>query len=190
MRLAPGEKILARSVVVVSPDESHLITDDLYITCVLPPPPPPVRAAPTRLLTCGHCLPRHAKLRVGSVHATSGFDEDGEGEEMGIVRLHPSYARHASNRIGRGADLALRRPPLRLLRRCLHPSMSTTLFNLCRGRRQPGVLLAIIVDTQHVRRANGRGAHPAILFLRAFEGMIATSSQMRLLVWKSRVRRA
>ena len=40
------------------------------------------------------------------------------------------------------------------------------------------------------RDIRGRGAHPAILFLRAFEGMIATSSQMRLLVWKSRVRRA
>lgn len=31
--------------------------------------------------------------------------------------------------------------------------------------------------------------HPAILFLRGLLGMIATSSQMRLLAWKSKVRR-
>lgn len=38
-------------------------------------------------------------------------------------------------------------------------------------------------------RSNSMDAHPAILFLKGFVGMIATSSTMRLLVWKSNVKR-
>ena len=151
MRLTPGEPIVARSVIAVSPDESHTVIDDLYITCVLPPPQK-ARESATYLVTCGHCLPQQATLRVGSVQATSGFDEEGEGAEIGIIRLHPQYTRRASNRIGRrGETLSLARPPASLLRRCLVPS-STTLFNLCRGQRQYGVLLACIVDVQNMRR--------------------------------------
>lgn len=38
-------------------------------------------------------------------------------------------------------------------------------------------------------RPKSMDAHPAILFLNGFVGMIATSSTMRLLAWKSNVKR-
>ena len=41
-----------------------------------------------KIVTCGHCLPKNSKLKIGSILYTSGFDNKEESKELGIIKVN------------------------------------------------------------------------------------------------------
>ena len=86
------------------------------------------------LITCGHCLPENSALSFGKIIYTSGFDNEREGDEMGLVKID-------LNSISLFTNL-LDNKPIRLNNKILRDD--TKLYLVNNGLKIPGRVLSYV----------------------------------------------
>lgn len=52
-----------------------------------------------KIITCGHCLPKNTKLSFGKIIYTSGFDNEDESKEIGIIKINSDKKKMFLNEI-------------------------------------------------------------------------------------------
>lgn len=73
----------------VDVEDVGIITHDLVVSLI----------ENDKIITCGHCLPVNSKLSFGKIIYTSGFDNEEEAKEIGIIKLYPELVSKFENKI-------------------------------------------------------------------------------------------